>query len=375
MPTPRPLFVVALLAACATPPRPPPASPPPPLPSPTLPLAAPTPSSLSPVAPPVACTFDEADVVFARPLTLLHALPPPGALAEYPFAELRRAARARVTVHVGGAATTPVHVAVETTMVRLEGVAHAAEVTLYPARASTFGGMVTPLADHPLRWTDASPGSLLLALSPLRRASLHAPPEARGCDQVRLRPVAPFAPDALPPAASRRRIRLRRGRWNLFPSPDHASPTRASIDLLPTDALWLLSDGPGRWARVLWTTDTAALVGWIDRVVHILPVIGHGQATDSGHLRPRRCDRATTCTADLPLFADDRGVRHPVGQVRAGASVLLGAALGGSTAVTVCDPDVEWADGVTTYVPSERASECAAPPPPPPPPPPPAATP
>jgi hypothetical protein len=375
MPTPRALLTVALLAACATPPGPRPASPPPALPSPTLPLAAPAPTSLSPVAPRVACALDEPDVVFAHPLTLLHGLPPPGALAEYPFAELRRASRARVTVYVGGAATTPVRVAVETTMLRLEGVAHAAAVTLYPARASTFGGMVTPLAEHPLRWTDASPGLLLLALSPLRRASLHAPPEARGCDYLRLRPVAPFAPDALPPAASLRRLRLRPGRWNLFPSPDHASATRASIDLLPADAVWLLTDGPGRWARVLWTTDTAALVGWIDRVVHILPGIGHGQGTGSGYLRPGRCARATACTADLPLLADDRGMRHPVGQLRAGASVVLGAAEGELTAVTVCDPDVEWADGVTTYVPIDRASDCAAPPPPPPPPPPPAATP
>ena len=325
-----------LLSACAAPARPA--------------VVAPAP------APVVACRFDGADVSFARPLTLLHALPPPGALAEYPFAELRRASAVRVTVLAGDAARTPVHVTVETAMVRLDAVAHAAELPLFPARASTFAGLVTPLAHHPLRWTDATPGALRLALAPIRRVSLDAPPEERPCEHLRLRPVAPF--EALPPAA-RPRVALAPGRWILHASAGPASGPTAALDLLAGDAVWLLEEGPARWARVLWTSDNAALVGWVDRGHAVRPDLGHGGGTGTGHRVAARCDGARRCASEVPLRVDDRGVTRAVGHLLRGAAVLVGAASGGLTRVTVCDPDVDWADGVAVLVPSDRAAVCA----------------
>lgn len=69
----------------------------------------------------------------------------------------------------------------------------------------------------------------------------------------------------LPPPAARRRLALGPGVWNLYPAPDARGGPSAAIDLPPGEAVWLLEEGPARWARVLWTTDTAAVVGWVDR--------------------------------------------------------------------------------------------------------------
>jgi len=309
-------------------------------------------------APSAACVFDEADVALARPLTLLHELPPSGASAEYPFAEVLRARRLRAEVPVGEAATAPVRVVVETSMVALDGVAHADALPLYPARATTFGGLVVPLAHHPLRWTSAALGSLTLSLSPMRRATLRAPPEPRPCDALRLRPAAPFEPDGLPPPAARRRLALGPGVWNLYPAPDARGGPSAAIDLPPGEAVWLLEEGPARWARVLWTTDTAAVVGWVDRRTHVRPALGHGGGTGSGVARPPSCLRTTTCTAELPLLAVDRGEPRLVGRLLRGAVVRVGVSDGDRTPVRVCDPDVEWADGVVIFVPSDRVGGC-----------------
>lgn len=325
-------------------------------PTPSAPAALPPPRAVAPAAPaPIACVFDERDVDFTEPLTLLHALPPPGALAEHPFAELLRAARARITVLPGDAAHTPVRVSVDTAMVHLDGVSRAAQLALFPARASTFAGMVTPLARHRLRLVDASPDALRLALSAIPRVSLRAPPEARGCDDLRLRPVADFAADA-PPAL--RPITLPRGRWNLHPAPDHDTALGASLDLLPGDAVSLLELRADRWARVLWTSGDATLIGWVDLVHHVLPQIGHGSGTGARVQGPDRCAHATTCTAEPPLLVDDRGATRVVGRLLRGARVRLGAASGERTAVVVCDPDVSWAEGVGVFIPTARAGEC-----------------
>lgn len=325
-------------------------------PTPSAPVATPPPRAVAPVAPEtVACVFDERELNFVEPLTLLHALPPRDAQVEYPFAEVLRAARARVTVLPGDAADTPVRVSVDTSMVHLDGVVRAAQLALFPARASTFAGMVTPLARHRLRLVAAAPDSLRLTLSAIPRVSLRAPPEARGCDDLRLRPVADFAADA-PPAL--RPIALPRGRWNLHPAPDHNTALGASLDLLPGDAVSLLELRADRWARILWTSGDATLVGWIDLVHHVLPQIGHGSGTGSHARGPDRCTHATTCSEGPPLLVDDRGVTRVVGRLLRGARVQLGAASGERTAVVVCDPDVSWADGVGVFIPTARAGGC-----------------
>ncbi|MEZ4392884.1 MAG: hypothetical protein R3A48_17495 [Polyangiales bacterium] len=328
--------------------------------------AAVTPAPSAPAAPPtsvsrtepIACSLDEREVEFAQALTLFHALPPPGAQVERPFAELLRAARARVTVLPGDASDAPARVSVDTSMVHLDGVARAAQLALFPARASNFAGLVTPLARHRLHLVDAAPGSLRLALSRIPRVSLRAPPEARGCDDVRLRPVADFAAPAPPPL---RPIRLPPGRWNLHPSPAPDASPSAALDLLQGDAVSLLELRADRWARVRWTSGDAVLVGWVDLVHHVLPQIGHGAGTSSRARPPGRCAQSTGCTDEPPLLVDDRGVTRVVGRLLRGARVRLGATSGGRTAVVVCDPDVDWADGVGVFIPSEGAGGCGAP--------------
>jgi hypothetical protein len=276
---------------------------------------------------------------------------------------VRRARRLHAEVLVGAAAAMPVRVGVETSMLRLDAVARADDLPLFPSRASTFGGLVVPLAHHPLRWIAAAPGSLTLSLSPMRRATLRAPPESRPCEDLRLRPVPPFEPVELPPPAARRRLLLGPGVWNLYPAPDSRDGPSAAFDLVRGDTVWLLEEGPARWARVLWTTDLAAIFGWVDRRTHVRPALGHGYGTGTGSHHPSTCLRPTTCTADVPLLAIDRGEPRLVGRVLRGAAVRVGVSDGGRTPVYVCDPDVEWADGVVVFIPSDRAGACDAPPP------------
>lgn len=64
--------------------------------------------------PPPACSLDDVAVPFAAPLTLLHTLPAPSAVAEYPFAEVLRAARVRVDFPIGDGATLAARVILET---------------------------------------------------------------------------------------------------------------------------------------------------------------------------------------------------------------------------------------------------------------------
>lgn len=355
----RPLVVLLLLAACAprrvaAPPRPSPVVAPV-----VTPVVAPVVAPRD--APPaLACRFEASGLRFTAPLTLLHELPPAGAMAEYPFATVYRARRVQAEAFVGEASAVPVRVSLDTSMVHLEGVAHAAELALYPARPLRFGGMVTPLATHRLAWTASSPGTLAVFPAPLRRAVLRAPAERLPCDAVRLAPGPAFAPDDLPPPAARRRLPLGPGRWNLYPAPDARDGASAAIDLVAGDAVWLLEEGPARWARVLWTTSDAAIVGWVDRRTHVRPMIGHGEGTGSGLRVGATCVPASTVTEELPLLARDRGTMRVVGRLLPGAVVSLGAPTPEGTPVGVCDPDVEWADGVPLFIPDEGAGRRGA---------------
>lgn len=347
---PAPALLAASLAACAHPPR---ANPTLPAPSPPPPVTPAAPS------PPVACALDAGEVRFASPLTLLGALPPPDAMVEHPFASVRAARRLHVEALAGDATTTPARVSVDTTMAHLDGVARASTIPLYPGGPAPFARMVIPLARHPLRWVSASLGTITVTPSPSPRASLLAPPEERRCEDLRLAPVDDFDPVELPPAASRRTLPLGPGRWHFYPTPTHEDGPSVAVDLVASDLVWRLEDGPERWARVLWTTGDVAVVAWVDQRTHVRPQIGHGSGTGTGARRGVSCPRATTCADDVPLLAIDRGEARGVGRLLRGARVMLGATEGGRTAVTVCDPDVEWADGVGYAIPSERAAVCA----------------
>jgi len=350
MSTPRFLLAaIGLLAACV-PPRPPLAPP--------VAGAVTAPSPPPPTGP--ACTLEESDVAFPEPLVLQHELPASGAMVEHFFAEVRRAARIRVELPEGDSEVVPLVATVETSMLRLRGVSHAASVPLFPARASTFDGLLTPLARRRLRWTRAASGAVLLSLDAPRRARLRPNPAWRECAYLRLRPPPPFEPEALPPRSLRRPLRLAPGRWSLYVSPGDARGPHAEIDLVASDAVTLLEDSGLRWARVLWVLDDVALVGWIDRRSTPSITIGHGSSSGSGMGWARRCPHAVTCPAEMPLLVDDRGARRAVGHVRAGATVSLGAAEATLTRVTVCDPDVDFPVELGTYVPTVDAARCVA---------------
>lgn len=350
MSIPRPLLsALGLLAACV-PPRPP-----------LAPPVAATPAAPSPPPPSgPACTLDETDVAFPDALVLQHELPPPGAMVEYFFAEVRRASRLRVELPEGDSEVVPLGVMAETSMLRLRGVSHAASVPLFPARASTFDGLLTPLATRRLRWTRAAPGAVLLSLDAPRRARLRPNPAWRECAYLRLRPPPPFEPEALPPPSLRRPLRLAPGRWSLYVSPGDARGPHAEIDLVASDTVTLLEDSGLRWARVLWVVDDVALVGWIDRRRTPYISFGHGSSSRGAVGWTRRCPRPVSCPEEMALLVDDRGARRAVGHVRAGATVSLGAEEGALTRVTVCDPDVDFPVEAGTFVPTVDAARCMA---------------
>ncbi len=328
----------------------------PPSPILTPPPAAPAAPAAS-AQPGVACALEDVDVPFETPLMLLHELPAHDAMVEHPFAEVTRAARLRVSVPVGDGADAPLLASVETAMLHLDGVAHSARLTLYPSRPSTFGEFVTPLAGHHLQLGGASPGSLRLALTLPRQVRIRTTPEWRDCSYARLRPVAPFGADVPPPARPAGH-HLAPGQWSLYPSPRAVGGSRGVLDLEARDTVAVLEERDDRWARVLWTGEDTAVVGWVDRRNLTPRAFGHGSGTGAGQIR-RSCQRAVTCAGELRLLADDRGLLRDIGRTKPGALVTVGDPVGAFTRVVVCDPEVQWADGVPILSPTEQVTACA----------------
>ena len=309
-------------------------------------------------SPPSVCTLDEADVAFANPLPLLFALPPVGAFAEYPIAEVLRAARVRVDVPVGEGESFGVSVAVETAAVRLHGAVRAEALALFPARPLRFGGLLIPLAHHALRLHGASPEGLRLTVPPAPRVRHDLRPELHPCAGVRLRPSAAFDRAALLTGATARRVPTPRGVWSFYRSPGASGGPRVQVQAAPSDTVWQVESGPAPWRRVLWITTDIALFGWT-RPPHAPQSFGGGTGRGvigafSGSLH------TVACRHDLTLFADDRGTLHEVGVVKAGAALSLAPATGERTRVQVHDRDLRWADGVTLSVPTAQLAGCGA---------------
>jgi len=307
-------------------------------------------------APDVACALEDADVPFETPLMLLHELSAHDAMAEHPFAEVTRAARLRVTVPVGDGSDAPLHVSAETAMLRLDGVAHSASLTLFPSGPSTFGDFVTPLARHRLRLRGASTGSLRLALTLPPQVRVRVDPVWRDYSYARLRPVPPFAPD-LPSPIPTAGHHLPPGQWSLHASPRAAGGSRGVLDLEARDTVAVLEERGDRWVHILWSNGDTAVTGWVDRRNLTPRAFGHGSGTGSGQLR-RGCPRAVTCATEMRLVADDRGLLRDIGRTRPGALVRVGDPVGAFTRVEVCDPEVQWADGVTILAPTEQVTAC-----------------
>lgn len=307
-------------------------------------------------APTSACSIEDTDVTFESSLVLLHELPAHNAMVEHPFIDLARARRVRVDLPVSADDDAPVRVTAETSMLRLVGVAHARALAFHPTRASTFGGILTPLAGHRLRWRGASSGSLRLAPSPPPDLRVRFEPEWRDCDYARLRPVAafPVADEAL---ARTPGTPFTPGQWSLYDAPRSRSGPRGTLDLQRGAVLRVLEGRSDGWSRVLWTGGDSAVVAWVTRAHLTPPPMGHGSGVGSGLLR-ESCRRALRCEAELRLTVDDRGRLRDVGHTRPGALVTPGPAYGPVVQVTVCDPDARWADGVPVYAPSAALATC-----------------
>lgn len=291
------------------------------------------------------CEVGGRDVSFETPLSLLADPPPPAAMVEHPFAEVHRARSATVRFAEGSPEVADVRV--ETTRVQLQGLVHTGSIALHPTEAAPFGGVMIPLAHHRLRVTAVAGDRASVALGPTPRVHHAIAPEARGCATLSLTPGRPFPWQRLLPRGARR-IPTPRGVWSFHASPDASEGSRAQVFGSPRDRVWLLETGDALWRRMLWVTDTVALLGWT-RPPHAPQSFGYG----TGHgVRRRTGERAPTtrCPRPIVLYAMLRGQARAVGRILTDTPFTVGAREGERLAVTVSDPDVDWAEGVTLAI-------------------------
>ena len=119
-------------------------------------------SSAPPVhtAPPVPefpCTL-EGHQVALESLTMM--APRASDDAQYPFAQVSRAAHIRIEPPVR--VITFVRAELETSMLRLHGLASDGKMALHPSSPSVFGGTVIPLASNRLQWRESRANAVLL---------------------------------------------------------------------------------------------------------------------------------------------------------------------------------------------------------------------
>ncbi|MFO0607757.1 MAG: hypothetical protein U0324_31630 [Polyangiales bacterium] len=301
------------------------------------------------------CEVVGRDVTFETPLPLLSDPPVLAMMAEYPFAEV---ARARAALARFAEGTPFAQVRVETARLSLRGVAHVDAVALYPTGVATFGAVVIPLAHHRLRFASVAGNRAAVALGPSPRVHHAIAPETRDCAALSLTPGAPFDLRTLLSRGARR-IAAPRGVWSFYESPDAAGGARAQVSGAPRDAVWLLEAGTAPWRRMLWVTETVALLGWT-RPPHAPQSFGYG--TGRGVWRTEAERPATTrCPRPIPLLATLQRQTRGIGVIPPGTAFTLGAQDPQRTQVTVHDPDVRWEDGVTLAVPTLALAGCTPP--------------
>ena len=294
--------------------------------------------SVAPI-PKEACVVDGDDLDL-HTLTMHSEMPSPSANGSHPFAQIWHAKH----VHMDLADDKPfVRLEVETSMLRLRGVAAAEEVHFYPASASIFGEMVVPLATNPLKWRATAHGKV--SISPGREpgTSVTVAPEWRSCSYLKLRPEPAFDLDKDLGLHRTQRLQLDRGGYSLFPSAE-AKSSSVTLYLNGKEVIWLLEDTGKNWVKILWEASDTAFLGWVDRTAGGAS-LGLGSGTGSAK-RPACTAPTQNCAGDLTLFSIVDGKRTEIGRVKNGAAFTVDPTPGDYAAIHVCDPDVVLIDTV-----------------------------
>lgn len=283
-----------------------------------------------------ACVLSADAASFPNQLWISAAPNDPASGTSHVVLGLVQAAHVQVSVPI---AANDAQIAFETSMVRVNGFVPVSEVPVYPSQASTFGGVVIPLAHHSLSIDGTRPTSLRLlphAYAPVR---LRVRSEWRDCTYARLQPVAAFEVGASASEVQPRPLHLDAGYRELLSSPE--SPTaEVGIEFAQGESVEVLDERGADWARIRWATAETAFVGWINRNRNIGPTFGHGAWVGNPTINPEPCERARVVNAEVPLWAHDGNLVHTIGVLKAGARVEVLESTADFTRIHICDPDL-----------------------------------
>lgn len=316
------------------------------------------PSNATAIAATPACVLSASDVAFPSQLWIAATQNEPSAGVRHIVLGVTRATQVRIAIPTSEGADAEIEF--ETSMARVHGFVPVAEVPIYPARASIFGDVVIPLANHALSIDGARPSSLRLmphAYAPVR---LRIAPQWRECTYALLKPAADFEIDPGSSDAGLQPMRVGAGYREIFASPESDSADVA-IDFAEADSPTLLEERGEEWARIRWTTQNTAFVGWINRSHNVGPTFGHGAWVGTPTINAETCENARVIEHELALWASDGGPSHAIGVLKLGARLEVTESAGEFTRVHICDPELRGVPSARILVSSTELAAALAP--------------